>query len=205
MAASPDSRRSQAVPPEVLHAPWRDRYLQTLSAREKQLAAGGGEAVIESSACFLGEYWRAPERDVENHVVARIGEGGAAGMILLNKYPYANGHLLVALGDARPRLLDYSPEHRAALWLFVDLAVELVERTLEPQGVNVGVNQGRAAGAGVPEHLHAHVVPRWHGDVNFFEAVGRTRVNPAALESVAARYRETWEKSIAPSLRPNPR
>lgn len=199
MSAS-EERQSQSVPPEVLHAPWRDRYLRALGEREKQIAAGAGDAQAESSACFLGEYWRAPERDAENHVVARLGEGGSAGMILLNKYPYANGHLLAALGDARPRLMDYASEQRAALWLLVDLAVELVERTLEPQGVNVGVNQGRAAGAGVPEHLHAHVVPRWHGDVNFFETVGRTRVNPAALDSVAARYRETWEKVIAPSI-----
>jgi len=200
MAGSADERRSQSLPPEVLQAPWRDRYLRALGEREKQIAAGAAPPAGESSSCFLGEYWRAPEKDAQNHVIARVGEGPAAGMILLNKFPYANGHLLAALGDARPRLMDYEPEQRTALWLLVDLAVELAERTLEPQGVNVGVNQGRAAGAGVPEHLHAHVVPRWHGDVNFFETVGRTRVNPSALESVAARYRETWEKMIAPSL-----
>lgn len=113
-------------------------------------------------------------------------------MVMLNKYPYANGHLLVALGEARPRLVDYDAGLRAALWSMVDLAAELMERTLRPQGINIGVNQGRAAGAGVPGHLHAHLVPRWHGDVNFITVVGQIRVIPAALEAMLERYRAVW-------------
>jgi ATP adenylyltransferase len=109
-------------------------------------------------------------------------------MILLNKYPYANGHLLVALGEARPSLLDYDADQRAALWALVDRAMELMQRVLEPQGVNIGVNQGRAAGAGVPGHLHVHLVPRWSGDTNFMSVVGQVRVIPAALEAVYQRY-----------------
>ncbi|HVZ93890.1 MAG TPA: HIT domain-containing protein, partial [Phycisphaerales bacterium] len=114
------------------------------------------------------------------------------GMILLNKYPYANGHLLVCLGDGRPRLMDYEEGQRAELWSLVDLAVDLCERTLRCQGVNVGFNQGLAAGAGVPEHVHVHVVPRWFGDVNFFTTVGHVRVIPSALEDMGKRYREVW-------------
>lgn len=114
------------------------------------------------------------------------------GMVMLNKYPYANGHLLVALGEARPRLVDYDASQRAALWSLVDLAADLMERTLHPQGINIGVNQGRAAGAGVPGHLHAHLVPRWNGDVNFITVVGQIRVIPAALEAMAERYRSVW-------------
>lgn len=137
------------------------------------------------TGCFLTDYWLEPARDREHHVVERTGEG----LILLNAYPYSNGHLLVALGLPRPRLLDYTPAERGALWALVDRAVDLMERTLEPQGINVGVNQGRAAGAGVPQHLHVHVVPRWNGDVNFMTAVGRIRVVPGALDQMAARYR----------------
>lgn len=141
---------------------------------------------------FLDEYWRSPENDVSNQVIARVGAGEAGGMILLNRYPYANGHLLVALGDGRARLLDYTDEQRASLWSIVDRAVELVEATLNPQGVNVGVNQGQAAGAGVPTHLHVHVIPRWMGDVNFIDTVGKIRVIPSALDEMAARFREVW-------------
>ena len=97
--------------------------------------------------------------------------------------------LLAALGVARPRLLDHSPEERAAFWGLVDLGVDLVERVFQPHGVNMGVNQGDAAGAGLPQHLHAHVVPRWSGDVNFMSAVAGVRVVPESLESVADRFR----------------
>lgn len=140
---------------------------------------GAGQA-----ASFLERYWLEPERDEQNLVVWR----DAQGMILLNRYPYANGHLLVALGEPRGRLLDYTPSQRAAFWALVERAEELMERALNPQGINLGINQGRAAGAGVPQHLHAHLIPRWAGDVNFITTVGRVRVIPSSLEAMYARY-----------------
>lgn len=144
------------------------------------------------SASFFREYFLNPAQDDLNHVVARVGQAESAGMILLNKYPYANGHLLVALGEARPRLLDYTAGQRAAFWALTDLAVELCEKALFPQGVNVGLNQATAAGAGVPGHVHVHVVPRWLGDVNFMTVVGQVRVIPGALDDMHARYKEVW-------------
>lgn len=109
-------------------------------------------------------------------------------MVLLNRYPYANGHLLVALGDARPTLLDYDSEQRAAFWSLVEHAASLMQRALDPPGINFGINQGAAAGAGVPDHLHAHLVPRWEGDTNAMTVVGGTRVIPASLESMWEMY-----------------
>jgi len=146
-------------------------------------------------ACFLRAYWLDPSSDQSNHVIVRTGARGMdrGGLIMLNRYPYANGHLLVCLGEGRSRLLDYTQEQRAELWSLTDLAVELCERTLHPQGVNVGLNQGVAGGAGVPEHVHVHVVPRWHGDVNFITVVGQVRVIPSALEDMARRYRDVWK------------
>ncbi|MCB9846008.1 MAG: HIT domain-containing protein [Phycisphaeraceae bacterium] len=158
----------------AIHAPWRLEYLEGLGGDP---ASGG--------ASFLASYWDHPERDEHNLVVHRDSHG----MVLLNRFPYANGHLLVALGEGRPRLLDYTEPQRAHLWRLTDLAMALLERTLEPQGVNVGINQGRAAGAGVPGHLHVHLVPRWGGDVNFITVVGSVRVIPAALETMAQRFR----------------
>ncbi len=171
----------------ALHAPWRDQYMQDLSDESKR-----SESV--SLPDFLSDYWSKPHDDEKNLVVLRAGEGDCGGMVLLNKYPYASGHLMAALGEARPRLLDYSADQRAALWRLTDIAVQLVEKTLEPQGVNFGVNQGSAAGAGLPGHLHVHIVPRWGGDVNFMAVVGRVRVIPSALETMACRYRDTWAR-----------
>jgi len=170
--------------PPALQAPWRLRYLESLDEKEKKSGPP-----TPSSGSFLRDYWLTPELDEPNHVVLRT----ASGMILLNAYPYANGHLLVALGEPAPRLLDYAPSQRASFWELMDLAADLMERTLNPQGINLGVNQGRAAGAGVPQHLHGHLVPRWGGDTNFITVVGQIRIIPASLESMWARYRRTVE------------
>lgn len=143
------------------------------------------------SGSFLLDYWNTPQDDGTNHVIERT----AHGMILLNKYPYANGHLLVALGDARPTLLDYDAAQREQLWKLVERATDLLQRTLEPQGINIGINQGRAAGAGVPQHLHVHLVPRWGGDVNFMTTVGQVRVLPGSNDAMWKRFVATASKA----------
>jgi ATP adenylyltransferase len=177
----------------MIHAPWRLEYLESLGEKEKTAAQGPGPS---GTGCFLRDYWLDPASDVRNHVIVRHGERDSptGGMILLNAFPYANGHLLVALGEGRPRLIDYTPEQRAALWRLTDAAAALMETTLEPQGINFGINQGKAAGAGVPGHLHVHLVPRWNGDINFITVVGKVRVMPSSLEAMAERYRKGWER-----------
>jgi len=163
-----------------LQAPWRAEYLETFDAAEKK-----GE-IADDGGSFLGRYWAHPEEDIKNHVIVRTGHG----LILLNMFPYAGGHLLVALGEARGRLLEYTPQQRAQLWGLTEVAADLMERTLRPQGINIGINEGRAAGAGVPQHLHVHLVPRWNGDVNFMSTVAQVRVIPSSLERMAERYRK---------------
>lgn len=174
---------------DALWAPWRLAYIESLGdeeapVSESEKSGGGSSENGAQSGSFLLDYWRAPEHDARNHVIERSEQG----MILLNRYPYANGHLLIALGEARPGLLDYEPEQREHLWGLVDRAVELARAALEPQGMNVGINMGRAGGAGVPSHLHVHVIPRWGGDTNFITSVGGIRVIPSSLEAMYARY-----------------
>ena len=166
---------------DALWAPWRLQYLQDLDERERQ---GGG---LDD---FLVTCWNTPAEDEAHHVVHR----DAHGLILLNQHPYANGHLLVALGEARPKLMDYTPEQRSAFWALVEMGWSLMLDRLNPQGVNMGINEGAAAGAGLPGHLHAHLVPRWRGDVNFMGAVAGTRVVPSSLDVMAELYR-SGEKS----------
>lgn len=186
MAAEKD--RPDPIDPALgtpaIHAPWRLEYLESLGEAE----GAGADKRTPGTGCFLRDYWLDPAADERNHVIVRTKEG----MILLNAFPYANGHLLVALGEGRPTLLDYEPRERSALWRLTEAAAALMQATLEPQGINIGINQGRAAGAGVPQHLHVHLVPRWNGDVNFLTVVGRVRVIPSALDAMASRYREAW-------------
>ncbi len=170
---------------ENLWAPWRMSYLRELERKAEQL--GGGEA---SAGSFLADYFGAPDRDEEHHVVYRDGQG----IVLLNRYPYANGHLLTAVGEPRVRLVDYEPAQRAAFWRLVEIGMELIQRTLSPQGINVGINEGSAAGAGVPQHVHAHLVPRWGGDTNFITVVGQIRVIPNSLPTMAEEFRRTLEQ-----------
>jgi ATP adenylyltransferase len=167
-----------------LWAPWRMAYLSEL--KHKADAAGGWDAA--STGDFLAKYFTdAPQRDRENLVIFRNQHG----LILLNRYPYANGHLMAALGEARPRLLDYSPAQRSEFWRLTEMAMELMQDALQPQGMNVGLNEGKAAGAGLPEHLHAHIIPRWAGDTNFITVVGEVRVIPNALEAMWEVYHAT--------------
>lgn len=174
-----------------LFAPWRLEYLEAMDAKERADPAA-------ASASFLLDYFNNPAGDERNLVIER-SSGAHPGLILLNRYPYANGHLLVALGEARARLMDYSAAQRAALWALTDRACAILETALNPQGVNIGVNQGRAAGAGVPGHLHVHLVPRWGGDVNFMSVVPRVRVIPSSLEVMAERMRAVKKKMKAES------
>jgi ATP adenylyltransferase len=168
-------------------------YLESMGTEPSAPKPASAPPSDPGAASFLRDYWLAPNLDGTNHVIVRTG----VGMILLNAYPYSNGHLLVALGEGRPRLIDYDPVQRAALWKLTDAAADLLEVALQPQGINIGVNQGRAAGAGVPGHLHVHLVPRWAGDVNFMTVVPRTRVIPASLDVMADRFRRAWT-AIAP-------
>ena len=185
-AFSDPDRAAPRTGPRAIQAPWRLEYLEALGEQEKN--SGKAPSKPKTSGSFLRDYWLDPAHDAQHHVIVRATDG----LILLNAYPYATGHLLVALGEARPTLLDYSPEQRSSLWRMTDCAAALVQAAFEPQGLNIGVNQGRAAGAGVPGHLHVHIVPRWGGDVNFITAIGEVRVIPASLEKTAERYRKAW-------------
>jgi ATP adenylyltransferase len=107
---------------------------------------------------------------------------GTRAFLILNAYPYASGHLMAALVRHGGGLLEADGQEMAEAMALVQRGMRALAATYRPDGFNVGVNEGRVAGAGVPEHLHVHVVPRWNGDTNFMPVVGDTRVLPEALE-----------------------
>ena len=105
-------------------------------------------------------------------------------VVLMNRYPYTNGHLLIAPVAHKAELVDLTDSELCDLGRQTSRAIELLKRAISPQGFNIGINIGRCAGAGVPNHLHQHVVPRWGGDSNFMNVVGEVRVVPQATEQL---------------------
>jgi len=161
-----------------LWAGWRLPYLETSSA-DRDTRAG---------ACIFCRILASDEPPEETYVVWRDHTSA----VLLNAFPYTSGHLMVMPVRHVADLEDCSPEEAAALWQVVRDAVVAVRAAYSPEGLNVGANLGKAAGAGVPGHLHVHCVPRWSGDTNFMTTLAETRVLPEALPSTFERVRAAW-------------
>ncbi|MGL4463139.1 MAG: HIT family protein [Planctomycetia bacterium] len=150
-----------------LWAPWRMSYVK--SGEPKKPARD-----------FIAEAEAAPARDRENLVVRRT----ASSIVILNRFPYNNGHLLVAPRRAVAELSDLTTAELVDSQETLRDMIELLRRLMQPDGFNVGLNLGRAAGAGLPEHLHWHVVPRWNGDTNFMTLVDDVRVIVQSLDEL---------------------
>ena len=115
------------------------------------------------------------------------------GLAELNRYPYNNGHLLVAPNAHKPRLQDLNSEEHLEIQTTLAELIDLYDRLLHPEGYNAGLNLGRVAGAGLPGHLHWHLVPRWNGDTNFMPVLNDTRVIVQSLDSLYELLAEAWK------------
>lgn len=166
---------------ECLFTPWRYAYIT-----QQQRASEG---------CFLCAA-AAAEDDPQRLVVHRA----ARHLVILNRHPYNNGHLMVAPLAHRSSPLLAPDDERDELWRVVGLAQRVLEEAYGPPGLNVGLNLGRAAGAGVPDHFHVHLVPRWEGDTNFMTAVGHTRLIPEDLADTRERLQPIFARlaGVAP-------
>lgn len=156
-----------------LWAPWRMSYI--LSDKD--------------TGCFLCSII-STDHDQENYVLKR----GATCVALLNRYPYNNGHIMVVPRRHVANLEDLTREEKVEL---IDLSSEMIlalRRAMNPHGFNVGLNLGSAAGAGLKDHLHQHIVPRWQGDTNFMPAVGGVKVIPQTLDSVRDQLKRALAK-----------
>lgn len=155
---------------ESLHAPWRIEYIL---APKPKLEASLFTTIAQSSD------------DVENLVIARDRTCYA----LLNRYPYNGGHVMVVPYKEVPDLQGLTDEENADVWKLVRRCVTAIKTAMRPDGFNIGINMGKVAGAGIVEHLHVHIVPRWNGDTNFMPVIGQTSVVPEALKETAAKLR----------------
>jgi ATP adenylyltransferase len=170
---------------EQLWAGWRAEYLRRITEDDRTIRPDGQGSLFERILSLSDE---------EGLVVHR----GAGVATLLNAYPYANGHLLVLPARAAADLVELDDDVSRALWAEQCAAVEALRAAYSCAGVNVGMNLGRAAGAGVPDHLHVHVVPRWEGDTNFMTAVAGARVLPEPLDLTWRRVRDAWPGAPTP-------
>jgi ATP adenylyltransferase len=161
---------------ERLWAPWRSAYVTS---------SGGSDT--ECIFCSTSE------PDGARLVVAR----GRVSFVILNLYPYNSGHLMVVPNRHAPNLATLTEDEQAELMRLTRHAEMALTEAYAPHGINVGINLGKAAGAGVLDHLHVHVVPRWNGDTNFMTAVGDTRVLPEDLNASAAKLRPIFERLAA--------
>ena len=147
-----------------LWAPWRLSYV-------KDASKDSDEGCIFCTAPAAND-------DRGNLIVHR----GKRSFVILNKFPYTNGHLMVAPYDHLATLPALDAETVAEMMALAQRAIVVLDDTYGPQGYNAGLNQGRIAGAGFADHIHLHVVPRWAGDTNYMPVIGDTRVMPQSLE-----------------------
>ncbi len=161
----------------VLWAPWRMSYITSVASSGREL-------------CFLCEAPRVGD-DRKALIVFR----GRTVFAILNKYPYNVGHLMIAPYRHVPSLEDLSDEELMEALRLLKASIEALREVYRPQGFNVGANIGDAAGAGVPGHVHIHVVPRWNGDSNYITVVGGTKVISQSLEETYDLLRPALERA----------
>ena len=170
---------------EQLWAPWRLPYITGDSNRPSEAATAALQLKGADPNCFLCRAVASAD-DRANLVVERSGQS----LVILNRFPYNNGHLLIAPLRHEGRLAALSNDELLDSQQLMARYVSLIERVMNGEGFNIGLNLGRAAGAGVPGHLHWHLVPRWSGDTNFMSATAAIRVIPQSLEALWELLRE---------------
>ncbi|HLW44864.1 MAG TPA: HIT domain-containing protein [Acidimicrobiales bacterium] len=170
------------MPLEQLWAGWRDAYVSEATAAERSGSDDG---------CVFCTIARSGPPSADNGVVWR----GDLTFAVLNAYPYASGHLLVLPLRHASDLEELTPGESSELWATTRHAVDAVVAAYSPDGINMGANLGRAAGAGIPRHLHMHVVPRWSGDTNFMTSVAGVRVIPETLAGAWEKLHAAWPET----------
>lgn len=159
---------------ERLWAPWRMKYIET------------GGRTPGCIFCVLP----AEQKDNENLILYR----GETCFVMLNTFPYNSGHLMVAPFKHTADMYSLTDEELLEASHLVRYSVKLLTAVMSPEGFNLGVNLGRAAGAGVADHIHWHIVPRWNGDTNFMPVIGETKVLPESLEDTYRKLRRKIEE-----------
>lgn len=162
---------------EHLWTPWRMEYILS----DKSNTTG---------CVFCKMIADPPDRDRDNYLLYR----GERACIILNLYPYNNGHMMVIPYMHISQLDELPPDVQTEMMRLTSLGIRLLRQTMNPQGFNLGANIGKTAGSGIDSHVHMHIVPRWAGDTNFMPVIAHTRVIPESLEQVYDRLKSALDK-----------
>jgi len=157
---------------------WRAQYVQRDSHGK------------HSDESVFTEILKSKRPDEETFIVHR----GETCFVIMNAFPYSSGHVLVIPYREVPDLEMLTAQETSEIWSTVTRAVQVLKAEYKPQGMNVGINLGHAAGGSVAQHLHIHIVPRWGGDSNFMVAVATAKILPEALDVTAQRIRNRWKE-----------
>ena len=172
-----DQQKKGEANPNILWAPWRIDYIENCHK--------------ETSGCIFCEKPK-EHSDKKNLIVHR----GRDVYIIMNRYPYNNGHLMIVPYQHTNELGTLSENERIEMFQLLELSQNALVDVMKPQGFNIGMNLGNIAGAGIADHLHFHIVPRWGGDTNFMPIIGKAKVISEALEQTWERLKKMIEKRI---------
>jgi ATP adenylyltransferase len=178
-----------------LWAPWRIGYVQGLSNEPVSGKNNNGSADAGGD-CFICHDLANPEQDNKNLVLWRSG----CCMVMLNRFPYNNGHLLIAPSRHIANLEQANDEELLEMTKLIRESQKALSLAIEPHGFNVGMNFGRCAGAGLPEHLHIHLVPRWNGDTNFMSVCANADVISQSLTELFELLKQISKEHNLPAL-----
>jgi ATP adenylyltransferase len=178
-----------------LWAPWRIQYIQGL---DKEPPAAGKKKTDpgEKIGCFICHNIEHPQDDDENLVLWRTDKS----IVILNRFPYNNGHVLIAPVRHVPTLENTTDQEMLEMIKLIRESQKALSLAIKPHGFNVGMNFGRCAGAGLPGHLHIHIVPRWDGDTNFMSVCANTDVISQSLTELLALLKKISKEQNLPSL-----
>ena len=158
-----------------LWAPWRMKFVQSQESNK------------DCVFCNV----LAQNNDINNLIVFR----GQNAFVILNRYPYTSGHLMVVANSHQPSIEDLDVEIRSEMMELATTSMRVIRKVYQPDAFNLGANIGEAAGAGIAGHVHMHVVPRWGGDTNFLSSLAETRVLPEELNETYRRICAVWNQS----------
>ncbi len=156
---------------ERLYAPWRILYIQAPKKEE---------------GCI---FCRALENPEERYVI----DYNDKAMVIMNIYPYNPGHMMIAPIRHTIDISSLTEEERKEIWKFVEKSIIVLKKVMNPEGFNIGMNLGLVAGAGVKDHMHIHIVPRWCGDYNFMPVLSDTKVLGESLDETYKKIKEVWK------------